>query len=93
MTRIKDITVAHSRNSLCGLHIIISLHEDPGVRPILIPAARPRTFTSSTCTCRRGPMRCNLCTVNNCFTGKKRLPAKKWPQSPVLSKVCTLFTS
>ena len=21
-----------------------SLHEDPGVRPILIPAARPRTF-------------------------------------------------
>ena len=70
-----------------------SLHEDPRIRPNLIPAAHPRTFLRHQHEFVRGPMRCNLCTVNNCFTRKKRLPAKKWPQSPVLSKIFTLFTS
>ena len=49
-------------------------------------------FTSSTCTCRREPMRCNLYTLNNSFAGKSTFPPQNQPQSPVLSKICLLLT-
>ncbi len=49
-------------------------------------------LTSSTFTCRWGPMRCNLYTLSNWFAGKKRLPAIKLATESVLSKLCTPFT-
>ena len=57
----------------CRLSFSLPVYtKTPRIRPILIPAARalrdsarPRTFyaISMSLYCRRGPMRCNLCTV------------------------------
>jgi hypothetical protein len=56
-----------------------SIHEDPRIQRILIPAARALRIAlthaplmSSTCTCKQGPIRCNLRALGNCFTAPSR---------------------